>query len=514
MLFNSYPFLLAFLPLTLLAFFVIARVGAPFASAALAAASLVFYGWWSPPYVLLLLASVAFNYAMGARIARANARDDSRAARAAVVFAVAIDLAVLGYFKYANFFVGNLALITGLHADLARIVLPLGISFYTFTQIAFLVDTYRDKSVEFNPIHYTLFVTYFPHLIAGPILHHAEMMPQFRSRGIYRAHAENFAVGLSIFAIGLFKKTVLADGIAPFVGTLFGTAATSPPDLFEAWGGAIAYTCQLYFDFSGYSDMAIGVSRLFGIQLPLNFDSPYKATNVIEFWRCWHMTLSRFLRDYVYFALGGNRRGVTRRYVNLLVTMLLGGLWHGASWTFVVWGGLHGVYLIVNHGWRALTRGDFRASTAQGRCAARLVTFVAVVAAWVLFRAPDFPTATTILSSMVGAHGIALPNAIAVHFPAAGTLLKGFGVQFRLGGGAAFVHMYVWIVALLAIVFLAPNTQQIMGRFRPGLDASTHALRVWPQWQPTLRWAIACALVAGCGFLSLHRVSEFLYYQF
>jgi alginate O-acetyltransferase complex protein AlgI len=514
LLFNSYPFLLVFLPLTLLGFFAFARIGTPFAAGLLAFASLVFYGWWSPPYVLLLLASVAFNYSMGVRISKAHARADLRAAKRHLISAVAINLAVLGYFKYANFFLGNIALVTGVHADFARIVLPLGISFYTFTQIAFLVDGYRNKAIEFNPVHYALFVTYFPHLIAGPILHHAEMMPQFRNPLIYRVRAENFAVGLSIFAIGLFKKVVLADGIAPFVGPVFSTTSASPPDLFHAWGGALAYTCQLYFDFSGYSDMAIGLSRLFGIQLPLNFDSPYKALDIVEFWRRWHMTLSRFLRDYVYFALGGNRRGIARRYMNLFVTMLLGGLWHGAGWTFVAWGGLHGVYLIVNHGWRAITISESRVSTNFGRFTARLLTFLAVVAGWVLFRAPDFSTATSVLAGMAGLHGVSLPSAVAVHYPSAASFLARAGVQFTLGGGAEFIRMYAWIMALLALVFLAPNTQEIMGRFRPGLDAAPRVVPGWMQWQPTAGWAIGCAIIAGCGFLSLHRLSEFLYYQF
>ncbi|MGH9648052.1 MAG: MBOAT family O-acyltransferase, partial [Bryobacteraceae bacterium] len=353
MLFNSYPFLLGFLPVTLFGFFAIGQSSRRLAAAWLAFASLVFYGWWNPIYVLLLAASIAFNYTLGVRIARARHRADG-AAKRWVVLAVAVNLAVLGYFKYANFFVDNFASVARFHPDIAKIVLPLGISFYTFTQIAFLFDAYRGKVIEFNPVHYALFVTYFPHLIAGPILHHAEMMPQFRQRAIYRVNAENFAVGLTIFAIGLFKKTVLADGIAPFVGPLFSTAASSPPSFLDAWGGALTYTCQLYFDFSGYSDMAIGLSRLFGVVLPLNFDSPYKAANIIDFWRRWHMTLSRFLRDYVYFGLGGNRHGLARRYINLFVTMLLGGLWHGAGWTFVAWGALHGVYLMINHAWRAL----------------------------------------------------------------------------------------------------------------------------------------------------------------
>ena len=513
MLFNSYPFLLVFLPVTLFGFFALARLGNHLAAAWLAFASLVFYGWWNPAYVALLAGSIVFNYAMGTRIVRARAHSATRAKRL-VAAAVAIDLLVLGYFKYANFFVDNLALVTGIHPDVARIILPLGISFYTFTQIAFLVDAYRGKVIGLDPVHYALFVTYFPHLIAGPILHHAEMMPQFRERSIYRVRAENFAVGLSIFAIGLFKKTVLADGIAPYVGPLFATAGASPPALFDAWGGALAYTCQLYFDFSGYSDMAIGLSRMFGIQLPLNFDSPYKATNIIEFWRRWHMTLSRFLRDYVYFSLGGNRLGSTRRYVNLMITMLLGGLWHGAGWTFIAWGGLHGAYLMVNHAWRAVVGPQARARGALGRCGAQLVTFGAVVVGWVLFRSPDFGSAMAILAGMTGMNGVALPNAVSTLFPSLASALAQVGVTFRLGGGSEFVSMYAWVAALLAIVFVAPNTQEIMAKFRPGLGTLPIALRRWPQWRPDLRWAITCAIVGGCGFLSLHRASEFLYYQF
>ena len=516
MLFNSYPFLLVFLPVTVFGFFALARASTRLAAGWLTLASLVFYGWWNPAYVALLAASIAFNYAMGIRIARARgARQAS--ARKILALAVTFDLLVLGYYKYANFFVDNLSLVADLHPDFARIVLPLGISFYTFTQIAFLVDAYRGKAVEPNPVHYALFVTYFPHLIAGPILHHAEMMPQFRRASIYFPRAEHFAVGLSIFAIGLFKKTVLADGIAPFASPLFASAGSTPPSLIDAWGGALAYTCQLYFDFSGYSDMAIGISRLFGIQLPLNFDSPYKATNIIEFWRRWHMTLSRFLRDYVYFALGGNRHGPERRYVNLFATMLIGGLWHGAGWTFVAWGGLHGVYLIVNHAWRALPRSEARKASgygAVGRIAARLLTFVAVVCAWVLFRSPDFSTAVSILGGMFGQHGVVVPSAVRLHFPGMASLLSAMGVEFRLGGGSELARMTAWIAVSLAIVFFAPNTQQIMARFRPGLGSENVPASPWVAWRPSISWAVACAIVGGCGVLSLHRVSEFLYYQF
>jgi D-alanyl-lipoteichoic acid acyltransferase DltB (MBOAT superfamily) len=512
LLFNSYPFLLVFLPLALLGFFGAARIGARFAAAWLAFASFIFYGWWNPAYVFLLAGSILFNFTMGAWIARTRARNASTAGTI-LAFAVTTNLLVLGYYKYANFFLDNVTLVTGLHHDLSHVILPLGISFYTFTQIAFLVDAYRGKVSEFNLVHYGLFVTYFPHLIAGPILHHAEMMPQFSARSTYRVHAENFAVGLCIFAIGLFKKTVLADGIAPFVAPIFNSGST-PPALFDAWGGALAYTCQLYFDFSGYSDMAIGLSRLFGIQLPINFNSPYKATNIIEFWRRWHITLSRFLRDYVYFGLGGNRYGIVRRYTNLLFTMLIGGLWHGAGWTFVAWGGLHGLYLVANHAWHAVLPPNEHGRSFAGTRLAHVATFGAVVAGWVLFRAPDFHTATVVLSGMAGLHGVALPHAVVSRFPGLASFLSATGIRFTYGGGSEFVKMYVSLAVLLAIIFFAPNTQQIMAGYRPGLGTESLVPPRVVRWEPKLGWAIAGAIVAGFGVLSLHRVSEFLYYQF
>ena len=352
MLFNSPVFLFAFLPLTILGYFLVARidrVGHRLALGWVAIASLVFYGYWDARYVALLIGSILFNYSCGMSLARRAAA--GKPSKTLLGFAVGGDLVLLGIFKYTDFFIGSLNALSGTHIPLLQIVLPLGISFFTFTQIAFLVDAHRGIAREYDFIGYALFVTYFPHLIAGPVLHHKEMMPQFYDASNVVARRENFEVGLTIFFIGLFKKVLLADSIAEYANPLF--ASPSPPTLFDAWTGALAYTFQLYFDFSGYSDMAIGLSRLFGVRLPLNFASPYQAASVIDFWRRWHMTLSRFLRDYLYFALGGNRRGTLRRYLNLFVTMLLGGLWHGAGWTFVIWGGLHGIYLMINHGWQA-----------------------------------------------------------------------------------------------------------------------------------------------------------------
>src|SRR3984893_13029294 len=401
MLFNSVEFIFGFLPVTALVFFGIARRSHPAAAAWLALASLFFYGWWNWAYVPLLVASAAFNYVCGLHLARFVRARRARSAGALLAFAVGANLLLLGYFKYANFFLGIGASVTGNASAIGQIILPLGISFFTFTQIAFLADVYRGYVKEYNPIHYGLFVTYFPHLIAGPILHHKEIMPQFEDVHTYEPETKNFTIGFLIFLIGLGKKVLLADTFAAYANPVFDAASLNHSvDFASAWAGTLAYTLQIYFDFSGYTDMAVGLSLLFGIRLPINFNSPYKAISIIDFWRRWHMTLSRFLRDYLYIPLGGNRNGPLRRYTNLLVTMLLGGLWHGASWTFVAWGGLHGLYLIVNHAWAAVFPvshpNRLRALAAGG------TTFMAVVFAWVLFRAPTFRAAANIIQAMVG----------------------------------------------------------------------------------------------------------------
>ena len=360
MLFNSYPFLLGFFPVTFVAFFLIARWSRALAGAWLALASLVFYGYWSIAAVPLLVVSICVNYWFGLRVTPAGSGQEpcpSRSRRWSLAASICLNLGVLAYFKYANFFIDNLNLaLRGVSAGEIRalnVVLPIGISFFTFTQIAFLVDCYEGKVRERNFVHYALFVSYFPHLISGPVLHHSQMMPQFRLPATYRMQAENILTGLFGVVVGLAKKVLLADEFSQYASPIFDAAHDGQHIGFiVAWTGALAYTLQIYFDFSGYTDMAIGLSRMLGIDLPLNFDAPYKSTSIIEFWRRWHMSLSQFLRDYLYFRLGGNRHGAARRYANLMATMLLGGLWHGASWTFVVWGGLHGTYLLINHAWR------------------------------------------------------------------------------------------------------------------------------------------------------------------
>ena len=517
MLFNSIEFLFLFLPVLLIGFFQLARHSHRLAAAWLTLGSLFFYAWWNPTYVALLLGSIVFNYWVGYALARANDVGSTRRKRL-LFFGVAADLALLGYYKYANFFVDSLNYSFGTHYGLAEIMLPLGISFFTFTQIAFLVDTARGKAKEADFIHYSLFVTYFPHLIAGPVLHHKEMMPQFGQASTYRFSTEFLTVGLSMFALGLFKKVVLADGVAPYAAPVFAAAGQGEViGLLQAWGGALAYTLQLYFDFSGYSDMAIGLSYMIGVRLPLNFNSPYKAVNIAEFWRRWHMTLSRFLRDYLYIPLGGNQKGPARRYANLMATMVLGGLWHGAGWTFVIWGGLHGLALVVHQAWcglRARLGHDLSHASTAGRIAGIALTFLVVVFGWVFFRATSLDAAMRIVQGMVGLNGISIPDVIAMRMGPLAPWVEAQGVTLTAGGGRDFAMTFVWIAALLPIVFLAPNTQQIMQRVKPALDQPDSASINFLTWRASTSWALAMALVLGLGLLSLTRPSEFLYFQF
>jgi D-alanyl-lipoteichoic acid acyltransferase DltB (MBOAT superfamily) len=419
-----------------------------------------------------------------------------------MILGVAANLAALGWFKYANFLLDSVNGLSDTGLRLAAITLPVGISFFTFQQVAYLVDAWRGETREYDLVGYSLFVTFFPQLIAGPIVHHREMLPQFMRKGEGLLRSRDLAVGLTVLAAGLFKKVVLADRAALFATPVFQAAdAGVAPSFGDAWIGALAYSMQLYFDFSGYSDMAIGLGRIFGIRLPLNFHSPYKATSVVDFWRRWHMTLSRFLRDYLYIPLGGSRKGPVRRYVNLLATMGLGGLWHGAGWNFALWGLLHGLFLCANHAWAALAARlglDPERAGRPRRMAACAATFLAVTAAWVFFRATTFGGAGRVLSAMAGRHG--------------------FEACEIVGGvpGARFV------AGLLLVVWLLPNTQQWMGRWRPGYEHG-RGIRHWARedrpfwdvrWAPVAGWAVATAVLAAWAVAMMARATEFIYYQF
>jgi alginate O-acetyltransferase complex protein AlgI len=501
-LFNSYTFLLVFLPIALIGWHALKRAPFRVVLGWLVLVSLVYYGvWnpapedkWSPKYLLLIVGSCAANYYLGRRL---SALKFSRPGKLLLTGGVTANLALLGYYKYAGFLGGIFNSLTGSSASVPEIVLPLAISFFTFLQIAYLVDAYRGETEEYHFTDYLLFVTFFPHLIAGPLIHHREMMPQFRKT--HHGWHRDFPVALGMFLMGLFKKVVIADNLARIATPIFGLAADDgrDPTMLEAWIGAVAYAMQLYFDFSGYSDMALGSARLFGIRFPLNFHSPYKADSIVEFWRRWHMTLSRFLRDYLYIPLGGNRKGPKRRYVNLFLTMLLGGLWHGAGWTFIIWGALHGLFLCVNHAWFGLRKK--MAWAAMPKPVAIALTFVAVLVGWVFFRAHDFESAGRLLASMFGLHG--------------------FGGWPDKANRVIQSAEPLKLIPVLIGVWLLPNTQEIFARYRPALRVSgapypAGGTRRWWQWRPTKAFAAATVLLAIATGLQFDKVSEFIYFQF
>ncbi len=412
MLFISSVFIVVFLPVAVSGFYIIQRrFGRTFALAWLIAASLTFYATWNPLDLPILLGLIAGNFILGGCIARA----EGGARRHWLIGALAFNLLVLGYFKYATFFGDNLAQLLGwpVAQGPRTINLPLGISFIAFQKIAYLVDVYQKKIKPAGIFDFSVFASFFPQLVAGPIVHYREIGPQLLREEKNPPIAERLSIGATLFAIGLFKKIVLADSISPFANNIFNAAADGATlTFFEAWLGTLCYGLQIYFDFSGYCDMAIGIARMFGIKLPVNFFSPYRARNVIEFWRRWHITLSRFLRDYLYIPLGGNRRGRARHFVNLAITMTLGGLWHGASWNFVLWGVLHGAYLAVNHAWQMMfPRPKTRRADRGIHLFGGALTFILVTIAWVPFRANTIATTLSIWKSMAGLNGISLPKA-------------------------------------------------------------------------------------------------------
>ena len=523
MLFNSPEFLFAFLPLTLAVFFLLGRFGGHsgwlqrLPMLWLVLASLFFYAWWEWENLFLLGTSLAVNYTLSQYLIRRTAagRPDVWALRGGVVF----NLALIVWFKYANFFAGAAGALVGQQWSLGHIVLPLAISFFTFQQISYLVDGHRGKVAACHWLDYAMVVTFFPHLIAGPIVRYQDVLPQFKQPDVFRFDANRVGAGLTLFVLGLFKKMVFADSIAPYANLAFDAAAQGVVLTFtEAWVGALAYTCQLYFDFSGYSDMAIGLAWMFGIRFSLNFNSPYKSRSIQDFWRRWHMTLSAFLRDYLYIALGGNRRGEGRRQLNLFLTMVLGGLWHGAGYTFLIWGALHGSYLMVNHYWRDLTArwGFTDERPLLPQALAWLLTMLCVVVAWVLFRAVNLSAAQSILLSMAGFHGFDLPNFLE------GPLgfLKPYGFEFygfTPNVGIAQKYSIGGIAILLFIAVVFPNTQQIMGRFNPALEkVQRESRRLFARlsWQPSRRWSALAGLLAAICILCLTRVSQFIYFQF
>ena len=486
MLFNSYVFIFLFLPITFFVYFYLNKKHLTEVSKGfLVFASLFFYSWWNIAYLPLILVSMLVNYIIGRQLSAYNRKNKYYSNKVILTVGIIFNLGLLGYFKYADFFISNYNMVLDTHVSLLHLALPLAISFYTFQQIAYLVDSYRRETKEYDFLNYAIFVTFFPQLIAGPIVHHAEMMPQFSNTRNKIKNYRNIAIGLFIFSIGLFKKVVIADTFALWATKGFDVAEKL--DMVQAWITSISYTFQLYFDFSGYTDMAIGIALLFNIKLPINFNSPYKATSIQDFWRRWHMTLSRFLKDYLYIPFGGNRKGETRTYVNLFATFLLGGIWHGAGWTFVLWGALHGLALMIHRLWQKL---GYQMHTYL----AWFITFNFVNVTWVFFRAKDFDDAMKVLHGMFFGT-FPLPTPLASKF----AFLEQWGVVFG-GGWISDIKkepsIVIWLIVGFILILAFQNSMQIKNRFKPNIYH----------------------MVATIGFFlsifMLNRKSEFIYFNF
>jgi D-alanyl-lipoteichoic acid acyltransferase DltB (MBOAT superfamily) len=505
MLFNSSEFIFVFLPFAVLLHFVLARWSVTAAVATTTLTSLLFYAWWSPPFVLLPIVSIVANFL----IAQGMRASSNVNARALLIVGIAANLAVLGWFKYGDFLV-SIAEGRKPHAP----DVPLALSFTTFVQIAFLVDVFRRRG-NVNFPTYAMFVAFFPHLIAGPIVRWDELGPQLRDRSRYRPDWNNIALGLTIFCLGLAKKVLIADSLSPHVAPVFEAAARGEAlTAAAAWGAAYAYTAQLYFDFSGYSEMAVGLGLLFNLRLPINFAAPLRAASIIDLWRRWHISLSRFLRDFVYVPLGGAAGGPARRTINLFLTMVLGGLWHGANWTFVLWGAFHGVLLAINHVWRQW--GGRRVPTQAERLTGWCTTFTAFVIGMVLFRAADISAALNMFQAMAGFGGAPRAETMNVAWDSWGMrmgLIPEDVVRTWLGANWSVVGS-LWTVAALAIMLLVPDTMELTN-YREGEPHSDWRRRIGAlTWRPSPIWIAGLVVLFAVVYANLLQITEFLYYQF
>ena len=519
MLFNSAAYIFLFLPCVIVGYFLLNRARfVPAATAWLVLASLFFYGCWKPVYLLILIASIMINFALGTMLHQSgkkmrSSRRQRLGRRRILVAGILFNLGLLGSYKYADFFLSNVNWLLSSSLPLPHLLLPLAISFFTFQQIAYLLDCSRDNAKEYDFLSYCLFVAFFPQLIAGPIVHHQEMMPQFvrlRNR-LFSFH--NAALGIFFFSLGLFKKVWIADQFSVWAG--LGFSAKNGLTFFDAWGTALSYTFQLYFDFSGYTDMAIGSALFFNIVLPINFNSPYQSVSIQDFWRRWHITLSRWLREYLYIPLGGNRQGQLRTCLNLFITFLLAGLWHGAGWTFVIWGGLHGAALVLHRLWKNF---GLRMPAVFGW----LLTFLFVSASWVIFRAASLQEGLHILQGMAGLNGFACNPNIAkllagLHEPLAGLSSKKLLLPAATGWHLLFFSF---------VLFLLPNSCQISGLIaidkEQGQPVSKiqnlrrQTTRFLLRFQPNCYWAMISGILFAMALYRLLRVAptEFLYFNF
>lgn len=485
MLFNSTEFIFVFLPFAFIGFYLLGRFNQKYCVHFLVLCSLIFYSVWDWRFVFLLIASIVFNRFMGLKIHETRSKS-------LLTVGVAANLLSIAVFKYADFFIQNFNFLSPGEIGYLHIVLPLGISFFTFQQISYLVETYRGKidhshKEETHP-SYSLFVSFFPQLIAGPIVRYTEIVEQFRTSAFGKINWSHCLAGLLIFSIGLSKKVLLADHFATIATPVFQAYdAGETISFIETWIGILSYSAQIYFDFSGYTDMAIGLALLFGLKLPINFASPYKSRNIVEFWQTWHITLSRFLRDYLYIPLGGNRKGFSRRYMNLMIVMLLGGLWHGASWNFVIWGGLHGSYLIICHAYKSISQ-KFANPTFMPKSLAVLITFLAVSLAWVFFRAETYDGAINMTGCLLGQCGESINLQQTIN------KLYDIAMIFTIG---------------FVAIFMMPNSNQILEKTQAQLQGkSSYKLLTFK--------TVSCSLifVLSVFYILAGAYSEFIYFQF
>lgn len=481
MIFNSFEFIFLFLPIVLLVYFLFNNWSFTLAKAWLLGGSLFFYAWWNPLYLPLILCSLVVNFLVGTLLGKQYSISKKKLILASGVI---FNVALLGYFKYYDFFVENINFLFNESIPLKQLLLPLAISFYTFQQIGYLVDSFRGETKGYNFLDYSLFVTFFPQLIAGPIVHHSQVMGQFQQKENRRLNPQNFALGLFIFSIGLFKKVIIADSFAIWANK--GYAIADQLTLIDGWMTALAYTFQLYFDFSGYSDMAIGAGLLFNIHLPKNFFSPYKALDIQDFWRRWHITLNTFLTQYIYIPLGGSRKGAARTYINILIIFFVSGFWHGAGWTFIIWGMMHGIASVIARTWK-------RAGHSMNKWLAWFITFNFVNLSWVFFRSPDFETALHVLRSMFGLNGVYLPKEVieALHIPLGSPVLFNFEI------GSSFLEVLLYIIGGFLIVLFAKNSIQWRDEFEPKKTIALYA-----------------SILFLYSVMQLQQVTAFLYFNF
>jgi D-alanyl-lipoteichoic acid acyltransferase DltB (MBOAT superfamily) len=543
MLFNSTEFLFVFLPVTLAGFYLLGPISRNSAIRWLILASLVFYAWWRPVNVLIIAPSIVINYIIARILLKLNdGKGSPGVSKAVLLLGISFNVIFLGVFKYTDFALGTINDVFGANLVLRHIILPLGISFITFQKIAFLVDVQAGKVRSFTFQDYCTFVLFFPQLIAGPIVHYREMMPQFHAASC-RFNGENFAVGLTLLSFGLFKKIILADKIALLVTPIYQQAATDGGTSFlMAWMAAIGFTLQLYFDFSGYTDMALGLARFFGIRLPQNFDSPLRASSIIEFWLRWHMTLTRFLTAYIYNPLqlwltrrrlAKGQRGLggpntqVGAFISLLMfptilTMFVSGLWHGAGYGFIIWGLLHGLYLTINHGWRVIAARvwpDRKSYVRVMRPVGWVLTFVSVAATMVFFRAITISSAIDIVKGLIGLNGVALPQDLLDRLGPLGAAFHGFGVTAAQSWDVLdFAQLAIWISVQMFIALACPNTIQILSHYEPALGVkprpAKRGIGRLLEWNASLPWAIAMSVITAIAIVSISGPSEFLYWQF